>query len=627
MFVSSEGKRHRFSAGSGGKPTEFGGFVVLIRMYCTNTTNSFYYKVKAKYLIFILILGFAGNKAYSQLQFFDYLEGTYPEGPSKLIPLPDGGWVLTSISSLPIGSIVNTIVLTRYNACGELVSQRSHYFQGIRTLSVADILTEPNGDFWIGFFATKDGPKYTGVLAKFNPEGDVLQSHAYNSEGGYFLYNLDWTGSGEMMLFANVDQPRDRSTITLLDPQGQILISKEIIFTVTWGFGIAADDGGYMCRSGRSFYKVNDQFDVEWLQISQGSYATRKPLKTTDGYIYSFHNYSSINQNVITKIDFAGDVVWQTDDFQTTTATQIKFLKNGNIMQIGTGFPEVGLPAHVVFTEVSPTGELIMQKGFNPDLARPIQGEDFLQLENGAIVFSGRAENGSAAIHSMTTPSFSLLCGDYLYGQSEPSIPLTWQPANSDVRDHPLMVTNLQSIEEQVSMTTNRICFENVLPSLNLPGDTTLCLGDSLIVDLRFIEDKITWHDGSDSRYRKLAAPGEYSINVSRCTQEVEYDIKIEAEDCSCNFYFPNVFSPNGDGSNDRITLLSNCELLNYNMIIFDRWGNALSNTSNPLEGWDGTKNGVRLPPSVYLAKVSFEAFENNVVKEYTFVYDFTLLR
>ena len=50
----------------------------------------------------------------------------------------------------------------------------------------------------------------------------------------------------------------------------------------------------------------------------------------------------------------------------------------------------------------------------------------------------------------------------------------------------------------------------------------------------------------------------------------------------------PNVFSPNGDGTNEFFSIKYK-GYKNLNMIIFNRWGNKLFETSNPGAGWDGT--------------------------------------
>ena len=44
-----------------------------------------------------------------------------------------------------------------------------------------------------------------------------------------------------------------------------------------------------------------------------------------------------------------------------------------------------------------------------------------------------------------------------------------------------------------------------------------------------------------------------------------------------------------------------------YNLLIFDRWGNLIFETSNYNEGWDGKlKNGTLLKSDVYSYKINY---------------------
>ncbi len=56
----------------------------------------------------------------------------------------------------------------------------------------------------------------------------------------------------------------------------------------------------------------------------------------------------------------------------------------------------------------------------------------------------------------------------------------------------------------------------------------------------------------------------------------------------------PNAFSPNGDGRNDffglRFPDISCIESLK--LIVFNRWGEKVFETSNPLDKWDGSFHG-----------------------------------
>jgi gliding motility-associated-like protein len=77
---------------------------------------------------------------------------------------------------------------------------------------------------------------------------------------------------------------------------------------------------------------------------------------------------------------------------------------------------------------------------------------------------------------------------------------------------------------------------------------------------------------------------------------------------------YPNYFTPNGDGYNDRwnINLPSEYEGL---ITIYDRYGKLIKQISPDSSGWDGTYNGGILPSTDYWFKVEYT--EDNIRKEF----------
>ncbi len=76
-----------------------------------------------------------------------------------------------------------------------------------------------------------------------------------------------------------------------------------------------------------------------------------------------------------------------------------------------------------------------------------------------------------------------------------------------------------------------------------------------------------------------------------------------------CNsdlIFIPNAFSPNGDGKNERFYIRTKgVQQFNY-FKIYTRTGQCIFETNTSTIGWDGTFNGMKLPPGVfsYVAEV-----------------------
>jgi gliding motility-associated-like protein len=73
------------------------------------------------------------------------------------------------------------------------------------------------------------------------------------------------------------------------------------------------------------------------------------------------------------------------------------------------------------------------------------------------------------------------------------------------------------------------------------------------------------------------------------CTDLTKSPICIQPE---FTFYAPNTFTPNGDGKNDSWSPKGiGIDPNNYDMMIFDRWGNLIYETRVWGQGWDGKAN------------------------------------
>ena len=77
--------------------------------------------------------------------------------------------------------------------------------------------------------------------------------------------------------------------------------------------------------------------------------------------------------------------------------------------------------------------------------------------------------------------------------------------------------------------------------------------------------------------------------------------------------YLPNAFSPNGDGINDILYVMGNC-VKEMSLVIYDRWGNKVFESVDPLYGWDGTYKGQPMNPGTYAYILHTVDEDNNAV-------------
>ncbi|MEZ4962686.1 MAG: gliding motility-associated C-terminal domain-containing protein [Saprospiraceae bacterium] len=141
------------------------------------------------------------------------------------------------------------------------------------------------------------------------------------------------------------------------------------------------------------------------------------------------------------------------------------------------------------------------------------------------------------------------------------------------------------------------------LPAIEVRNSTQKmpCLGDTVRLEaLAFGATSLFWSNGDTSATIRAAAGESYSVVASNACGAATASIEVPAGEC-CAVYIPNVFSPNGDGINDSFApFFSGCEVLNYQLKVFSRWGAVVFESNNPDLGWDGTFRGKELPPDVF---------------------------
>jgi gliding motility-associated-like protein len=70
---------------------------------------------------------------------------------------------------------------------------------------------------------------------------------------------------------------------------------------------------------------------------------------------------------------------------------------------------------------------------------------------------------------------------------------------------------------------------------------------------------------------------------------------------------YPQFFTPNGDGFNDRWQIINSTREVFSKIYIFDRYGKLIANINPADNGWDGTKNGKPMPSNDYWFRVERE--------------------
>lgn len=99
---------------------------------------------------------------------------------------------------------------------------------------------------------------------------------------------------------------------------------------------------------------------------------------------------------------------------------------------------------------------------------------------------------------------------------------------------------------------------------------------------------------------------GVYSLVAqNNCGLEAD-SVAVLFENCDCNIYIPNAFTPDGDAANDVFKVIGDCRFMTYELSIYNRVGTQIFFTNDINDFWDGTFNGYPVKEGVYSYKIKY---------------------
>ncbi len=108
------------------------------------------------------------------------------------------------------------------------------------------------------------------------------------------------------------------------------------------------------------------------------------------------------------------------------------------------------------------------------------------------------------------------------------------------------------------------------------------------------------------------------------CTDTISQLVVVNEE---LVYYIPNTFTPDNDDFNEvfKPIFTLGYDPYNFNMLIFNRWGEVLFESNNADVGWDGTYGGGIVQDGVYIWKITFKI--NGIDKRHSIVGHVNLIR
>lgn len=106
-------------------------------------------------------------------------------------------------------------------------------------------------------------------------------------------------------------------------------------------------------------------------------------------------------------------------------------------------------------------------------------------------------------------------------------------------------------------------------------------------------------YNGDKDKYRiKLVI-----FNQGGCKDSIETEICFRD---TVVVFIPNSFTPNSDNRNENFFAIAN-GARTYKLIIYNRWGQIIFESTNPAQGWDGTYNNRPCPEGIYTYQLIYK--------------------
>ena len=249
------------------------------------------------------------------------------------------------------------------------------------------------------------------------------------------------------------------------------------------------------------------------------------------------------------------------------------------------------------------------------------------------------SQNMDIVVNDLPIVSFSgdslLGCAPHSVVLSSPNDVCTWTISNGIILEGNQVTLNLTNpgcydvtLEVDENGCTNSLTMPNYLcvqedPIANFTVSPDVFTDNDVLVSFTNLSSgasSFLWDfgDGNTSTYINPTNLYENTdegalitltaISEFGCTDQAQLIIEYDEQEV---FYIPNTFTPDGDNFNQMFTpvFYSGFDPYNFEMLIFNRWGEIVFETHNAETGWDGTYgvNGTKAMDGTYSWKITYK--------------------
>lgn len=119
------------------------------------------------------------------------------------------------------------------------------------------------------------------------------------------------------------------------------------------------------------------------------------------------------------------------------------------------------------------------------------------------------------------------------------------------------------------------------------------------------------WSNGAITNHVNELEPGEYSIKVTADNGK-DTTIYFTIEELTCEPTPETHFTPNGDEYNDTWDISRIGNFPDFDLYVYNRWGQQVHHQSMTFMPWDGRSLGLPLPDGTYYYILYFSKSDKN---------------
>ena len=161
------------------------------------------------------------------------------------------------------------------------------------------------------------------------------------------------------------------------------------------------------------------------------------------------------------------------------------------------------------------------------------------------------------------------------------------------------------------------------LPYVFIGNDTVLALNDEIELDAGYGFEDYLWNTQSHQQTIVVSERGRFWVEVYDGVCYNSDSIQIDHVDC--DVFIPIVFTPNWDHYNDYFFASGFNDIKDFNLTVFNRWGETIWETDRISLRWDGTRNGKDADTGTYFWVAQYKCTSSE--QQFTKKGSVTLLR